>query len=270
MVRPMRTKAFFLLSLLSGCGGAASYPLSIPANPGAATEVERAVAWVDDDGPSELEPAEMLRVNALREVAANADGAGSSAARDHLWTSLRAGQIESARYLTEYEGEPVWHQVTVGIIDLSYADLLERFDPAADWGRNLAEYLGGELAVDEWDEGGRVTLQRERMLLGSPWYAIGSPDLDMEKYEVIAHADDSTRVGWVVMASPNGSVHVDVGYLLFRAVPAEEGGGTLVVFNSVHRIETGIMSFGSGIVGDNIAGTFVAHIERYRRVLGAR
>jgi RNA polymerase sigma factor (sigma-70 family) len=61
-------------------------------------------------------------------------------------------------------GSPTWR---------AFVDFLACFSPAADWGKNLSGYLGGDLVVDDRNADGRPIERRERMVLASP---IGAPD----------------------------------------------------------------------------------------------
>jgi len=162
--------------------------------------------------------------------------------REYLSSKIESRVISKA-FKTTYKGEPAYHEVTAGLIDRPFKVFLENFDPATDWGKNLAGYLGGELVVDGVNEKDRAVLLRERMVLATPWYAVGSPDLDMSKYEKIQYEGGSVKVNWVVKKSENNSVLLDIGYLKFLIYVSENSnnqeGKTLAVFNSIHRINGG-------------------------------
>ena len=162
--------------------------------------------------------------------------------RKYLYLKIES-TIISKTFITTYKGKIAYHEITAGLIDKPFKVFLNNFDPATDWGKNLAGYLGGELVVDEVNENDKAVLLRERMVLDTPWYAVGSPHLDMSKYENIQYDRDSVKVNWVVTKSENNSVFLDMGYLEFlryvseNTINPEEK--TMAVFNSIHRINPG-------------------------------
>ncbi|HDL64155.1 MAG TPA: hypothetical protein ENH12_02055 [Proteobacteria bacterium] len=154
---------------------------------------------------------------------------------------------------------------------------LENFDPAVNWGKNLAGYLGGELAVDEVNEKDQAVLLRERMVLKTPWYAVGSPHLDMSKYEYTQYERDSVKVNWVVAKSENNSVLLDIGYLRFMRYVSENSNHpeerTLAIFNSIHRINGGcIINILPGFLQSmmlliTLKDMFSSYIRKYQKIL---
>ena len=146
----MRARDLLLLFALSGCGGATSHPLSIPPDPGAATEVERAVAWVDADGPSELEPAETLRVNASRAMQ-------TRAAPD---SGVVGGERERGELVVEHlrggpSGGPQGEQLEVGAGAPAAADgAVEVVDLAVEIVELVEEAMNLDRRVSGRGEGG--------------------------------------------------------------------------------------------------------------------
>ena len=137
------------------------------------------------------------------------------------------------------------------------------------WGRELYGYIGGAWVADE-GPAAIPTKVRERMVLTTPWYAVGAPDLDMSKYEVITRSDREVIVHWEVRGSANKSVMLDIGYVAFRAIRAAGRDATLVLFSSLHRIDPGpvgrIMPGGlrAFITEASLRKLFAGHIQRYR------
>ena len=101
-------------------------------------------------------------------------------------------QMEKGAVLTgSFTHEGTVHELTEGFVDMPYDKFLELM-PADKWGVNLAEYRGGEVKITAKDEQGRVTRQRERMVLESPLSKL-LPGVfeanDMTKVESITHGD---------------------------------------------------------------------------------
>ncbi|MCP4444953.1 MAG: hypothetical protein GY811_06350 [Myxococcales bacterium] len=182
------------------------------------------------------------------------------------WRRVRRGSY-SVSYRTKFQGKPVLHQVTAGVIDIPFETFRTNWYIPSEWGHSLADYLGGSLVIDRKDPRGRTLLQRERMVLGTPWYAIGAPDLDMSKYELVDYKANQVQVSWQVSASANRSVLVDVGYLRLCRYVYEGREQTLVLFNSVHRIDPGWLGgLTPGLVEDNLRQAFRDHIANYRKI----
>jgi len=184
--------------------------------------------------------------------------------------------ILSKSFKTTYEGKTSYHEATAGLIDTPFTAFLENFDPATDWGKNLAGYIGGELAVDQVNQKDEAVRLRERMVLSTPWYALGSPHLDMSKYETIKYDKHSVTVNWFVTKSGNRSVFLDVGYLRFAEyvsettkTPSEK---TMAIFNSIHRINAGPVAnilpqfLRSILILQSLRDMFSSYIRKYQTI----
>lgn len=196
--------------------------------------------------------------------------------RENLYSKIESTVISKA-FKTTYKGGVAYHEVTAGLIDSPFQVFLENFDPAVDWGKYLAGYLGGGLVVDEVNEKDQPVLLRERMVLKTPWYAVGSPHLDMSKYEYTQYERDSVKVNWVVAKSENNSVLLDIGYLEFLRYVSENSNNpeekTLAVFNSIHRINGGcIINILPGFMQSmmlliTLKDMFSSYIKKYQKIL---
>lgn len=196
--------------------------------------------------------------------------------RKYLYSKIESTVI-SRSFKTTYKGAVAYHEVTAGLIGRPFQVFLENFDPAVNWGKNLAGYLGGELAVDEVNEKDQAVLLRERMVLKTPWYAVGSPHLDMSKYEYTQYERDSVKVNWVVAKSENNSVLLDIGYLRFMRYVSENSNHpeerTLAIFNSIHRINGGcIINILPGFLQSmmlliTLKDMFSSYIRKYQKIL---
>jgi hypothetical protein len=194
----------------------------------------------------------------------------------YLYSEIESTVISRA-FKTTYKGDVAYHEVTAGLIDRPFQVFLENFEPAVDWGKNLAGYLGGELVVDEVNEKDQAVLLRERMILKTPWYAVGSPHLDMSKYEYTQYERDSVKVNWVVTKSENNSVLLDIGYLQFIRYVSENSNNleerTMAVFNSIHRINGGcIINILPGFIQSmmlliTLKDMFSSYIRKYQKIL---
>jgi len=195
--------------------------------------------------------------------------------REELQSKIQTSVL-SKSFKTTYEGETAYHEVTAGLIDKPFKVFLENFDPARDWGKNLAGYIGGELAVDEVNKKNEAVLGRERMVLSTPWYALGTPDLDMSKYENTQYDKNSVKVNWFVTKSGNSSVFLDVGYLRFAKYVSEDTENdpekTIAIFNSIHRINAGCIAhilpqfMQSMLVLKSLRDMFSSYIRRYQTI----
>ena len=152
-------------------------------------------------------------------------------------------QMEKGAVLTgSFTHEGTVHELTEGFVDMPYDKFLELM-PADKWGVNLAEYRGGEVKITAKDEQGRVTRQRERMVLESPLSKL-LPGVfeanDMTKVESITHGKDRTVVSWEVLDSDNKTTLKDCGELRF----IRDGEKTKIEFESEHRVDTfpGVLS----------------------------
>ncbi len=183
---------------------------------------------------------------------------------DKQWRAVGRSS-HAISYRSQFQGQAVTHQVTAGLLDIPFKAFRSQWYIPSEWGRNLSDYKGGALTIDKKDAQGRTILQRERMVLGTPWYALGAPDLDMSKYELVDYENNRLQVSWIVSASSNNSVLVDVGYLRFCGVGVSGRDQTLVVFNSVHRIDPGWLGgFTPELVEANLRQAFKNHVARYR------
>lgn len=183
---------------------------------------------------------------------------------------LRAleSNIISKSCKTTYNHKIAYQQITVGLIPKPLEHLIT-FEPAINWGKNLAGYVGGDLAVDMVDTNNRPTLLRERMVLTPPWYAIGAKNLDMEKYENIQYGTDNIKINWFVTNSTNNTVFLDVGYLDFKKyLPKTDQ--TMVIFNSIHCINPGTIAnnlpgfFRSALILQSLRDLFSSYIKKYQ------
>lgn len=259
-----------LLIMMSAACAPARYSLNLAPDAAIADATRARARAVDADLP----PADFeQRATALQMLdAAHGEGAGLP---EPLAGRLVEGDLGLA-WETVADGAPAFHELTAGLIDLPFGAFLESFEPAGDWGRKLAGYLGGERSVDQADEQGRATLQRERMIIAMPWYAIGGPDMDMSKHEVIERGPGSATVLWYAAFSENRSVSHDDGYLVFKGVEAGGRERTLVLFDSIHQIDTGwggaLLPRGarSALTLKALRDTFLAHIDSYRAAAGKR
>lgn len=115
---------------------------------------------------------------------------------------------------------------TIGVVNVPLEKFLERI-PTKDWGKNLVDYMGGE--VKPAGPGKQI----ERMVLRMP-----GKDLDMTKVETITDDRDASgklqasRVRWEVLKSDNGTVKQDTGTLKFERY----GDKTLVTWHSAHAL----------------------------------
>ncbi len=239
-----------------------------------AETVRRSMVWVDEDRPVKW----ATDSRAFRAYVFQTSLAGklvefsgehaerSTNVRARQWRQLARG-THSVSYRSRYRGAPVIHQITAGTIDIPLRRLRSNWYIPREWGRNLASYKGGALVVDRVDGLKRATLQRERMVLGTPWYAAGAPDLDMSKYELVEYRPDGLKISWVVSRSANRSVLVDIGFLRFQSIISDGRQQTLVTFDSVHRIDPGWLgALTPGLVEKNLRQAFVDHVSKYRRI----
>ncbi len=181
----------------------------------------------------------------------------------------------------EAEAKLLAVEISLGLIDLPYADFIQRLPPA-DWGINLAQHLGGKLKViaEETymvgaEERKRPIQQVERMVL-SPFPVKVDCDLsnqDMTKTEVITYEEDSAKVYWRVYNSVNESTDTDVGSVEFRSFE----GKTLVTFHSAHRLRFPKLPFQKEgtfiplvLTRKLLNGFFLGHIRHYQDLVGAQ
>lgn len=265
--------------LLGACAGATHYPIDVPVNPEVQGGVVALARSVDHDTPKLPLDGEGLRASALiAEFVAPLPAAVTVSRAKELQTQreqlaaavLERGQVIAVAFVTSHGGKEAFHEVAVGTIALPFETFVRRFRPAERWGRELAGWIGGAWQVDVKDAGGRPEQARERMVLQTPWYTIGAPDLDMSKYEVTSRRPGEVVVHWQVTRSANGSVHLDIGYVAFRRRKTAGKEATLVIFSSIHRIDPGFMGglmpdrMRQGITKAALRDLFAGHIARYR------
>jgi hypothetical protein len=116
-----------------------------------------------------------------------------------------------------YEGEAVLFQMD-RVLNAPYDDLTARVDIASAI-RIMNDYIGGKSQIVSRDKQGRVLRQAERNLyLPQPnWIAFsGGAFIDVCKLEVIRYTDDSQRIAWRTVFSPNDSAVYDDGTVTFE------------------------------------------------------
>jgi hypothetical protein len=152
---------------------------------------------------------------------------------------------------------------TMGVVNVPLEQFLARI-PTKDWGKNLVDWMGGEVRSDG---PGR---QVERMVLRMP-----GKDLDMTKIETLTDDRDAagtltaSRVRWEVLHSENGTVKSDVGTLKFERY----GDRTLVTWHSAHALDkfpvlTAVMpkKLSDAATGFVLSDYFTRAIEHYREL----
>lgn len=274
------------MAVLAGAAACATpaYRLNIERREDLGEAVRSAVRAVERDLPPNLDDEAQLEALALLQAVAAPEVPPLETARRQALAQKRGvlenrlrSEVVAVAWESTADGRSALHELTAGPVELPFDELVRRFPPAAEWGRSLYRYLGGELAVDAADAGGRPTLQRERMVIRPPWYAVGAPDLDMSKYEAVSYSDNEIRIDWTVTKSENGSVVRDDGYVAFRRFspvvkPASPQGAqmTLVVFNSIHEVDPGWLGrlawhgLRTSIGLRSLRDLFAGHVESYR------
>ena len=267
-----------LVSYLPGCAAVGPLPVNIEPQDGAHAEIVATALLADNDYPKEFLSDEdefedyvfqtqvtfMKPLNLSKEQMARYQEIAKE-----VHTSLQEGVVSIA-YETSHEDKLAYHQVTAGLINLSYEEFLTKFSPAEDWAPNTATYRGGTRAVDEVDALNRPLVFRERMYIGIPWYATGAPDLDITKHEAAVYTEASSHINWIVRESANESVFLDIGYVRFSKYSEAQ---TLVVFNSIHRVDAGWLcralptSMESMLTRFVLRDVFSASIEAYQDLL---
>ncbi len=142
--------------------------------------------------------------------------------------------------------------------------------PAADWGIELAHYLGGEVIVYETDDQNRAVKQLERMSLSPFPCDVDVPltNMDMTKVEVIVYEPERAIVYWRVMYSDNDSTESDVGSIEF--VKYDES-STLATFHSAHRLNMpGGLHIPNNVVELVLKSFFLEHIQHYATLVQNR
>lgn len=245
------------------------YKVNIQKNLDIQNEVIQSAKIVDDDFQTDLTNNTNLEIRALQlkftDYPNNDLKDKISEIQKKLLKKLQK-EIISYSFTTKIENKVALHEITVGLLNVPFNDFQKRFNPAKDWGKYLYKYAGGEVLTDLYDENNKEIFQRERMLLGAPWYAVGVPLLDMSKYEIIEYENNKVSVKWKVSFSENNSVFLDIGYVKFQKYKNK----TIVIFNSIHIIDQGW--FGNAlpefiktpIALQTLSDMFKGHIENYK------
>ncbi|MBU1240013.1 hypothetical protein KKF84_16405 [Myxococcota bacterium] len=270
----MKQLLFLLIVTTLGPGcGRKNFPLNLRAIPFVPGEVAHRAASVDYDFPggayngSDLYYRQVILQGTLGKNLSPAERRRVVTVRKRLKAQLARGDVAWA-YPTTFEGKPALHEFAAGILPLSLDAFAKKMTPAKDWGRLLRNYRGGSFTVDRRDDAGRIIFARERMVLATPWYAIGSPLLDMSKYEETVYGKTRVIVYWEVKKSANASVMLDIGYVRFSACGSRK---TCVFFNSIHRVDPG---WGARLMPGRVVqwlsqkvlrDLFSGHIRNYRR-----
>lgn len=249
------------------------YKINIPKNLNIQNEVIQSAKIVDEDFQTDLDNKTNLEIRALQlkftdssNIELNNDLKDKITKIQKKLLQKLPKEIISYSFTTKIEDKVALHEITVGLLNVPFNDFQKRFNPAKDWGKYLYKYAGGEVLTDLYDENNKEVLQRERMLLGAPWYAVGVPLLDMSKYEIIEYTTNNVSIKWKVSFSENNSVFLDIGYVKFQKYQNK----TIVIFNSIHRIDQGW--FGNAlpefiktpIALQTLSDMFKGHIENYK------
>lgn len=249
------------------------YKVNIQKNLDIQNEVIQSAKIVDDDFQTDLTNNTNLEIRALQlkftdypNIELNNDLKDKITKIQKKLLKKLQKEIISYSFATKIENKVALHEITVGLLNVPFNDFQKRFNPAKDWGKYLYKYAGGEVLTDLYDENHKEVLQRERMLLGAPWYAVGVPLLDMSKYEIIEYENNKVSVKWKVSFSENNSVFLDIGYVKFQKYQNK----TIVIFNSIHIIDQGW--FGNAlpefiktpIALQTLSDMFKGHIENYK------
>lgn len=246
------------------------YKVNIQKNLDIQNEVIQSAKIVDEDIQTDLTNKNNLEIRALQlkftDYPTNIELNDKISEIQKKLLKKLSKEIISYSFTTKIEDKVALHEITVGLLNVPFNDFQKRFNPAKDWGKYLYKYAGGEVLTDLYDENHKEVLQRERMLLGAPWYALGVPLLDMSKYEIIEYENNKVSVKWKVSFSENNSVFLDIGYVKFQKYQNK----TIVIFNSIHRIDQGW--FGNAlpefikipIALQTLSDMFKGHIENYK------
>lgn len=221
--------------------------------------IDRAVG-LDTAGPKPitLGPVDERAFAAMEAKVAQLDRPASLDAKTRA--RLDRGEIVTASHP---RADGTVEEKTLGVVDVPLEQFLQKV-PTKDWGKNLADYQGGEVKAAG---PGR---QLERMVLRMP-----GKDLDMTKVESLKEDRDAsgtlqgTRVLWEVLKSDNGTVKQDTGTLKFERY----GDKTLVTWHSAHALEkfpaaTALLPKGVAdkAVGFVLSDYFSRAIEHYREL----
>lgn len=252
------------------------YKVNIPPNEGIKNQVLKEVELIENNYPIELNDKINLEILSLQLRFTDINNINlDSISKDEI-KSIQKNLVEKLHnkilaysFETKIENVEALHEITVGLLNTPFNEFQKNFNPAKDWGIFLYKYVGGEVITDVYNENHKETLQRERMVLGSPWYALGVPLLDMSKYEVIEYNTDKVKINWKVTFSENKSVFLDIGYVKFQKYRDK----TLVIFNSVHNIDQGW--FGNSLPNfikktialKTLSDMFKGHIDSYIKII---
>ncbi|MGV4984400.1 DUF362 domain-containing protein [Streptomyces sp. NRAIS4] len=120
-------------------------------------------------------------------------------------------------------------------VNAPYAEFVRRVDISRSISY-MTDYLGGRVHVVSRDAQGRPTRQIERNLyLAQPNYMAfyGGPPIDVCKLESITYEEQSQRIAWRTVHSPNGSADYDDGSVALFA--ADGGARTRIVIRVRQR-----------------------------------
>lgn len=252
------------------------YKVNIPPNEGIKNQVLKDVELAENNCPLELNNNVNLEILALQLKFTAINKLNLASISNNKIKPIQKDLVEKLHdkilaysFETKIENFEALHEITLGLLNISFNEFQKNFNPSKDWGRFLYQYEGGEVITDVYNENHKETLQRERMVLGSPWYALGVPLLDMSKYEVIEYNLDQVKINWKVTFSENKSVFLDIGYVKFQKYRDK----TLVIFNSVHNIDQGW--FGNSLPNfikkpialKTLSDMFKGHIDSYIKII---
>ena len=273
-----RKSIFFVLIILNivqACSSTSKYNIKIERNLKIGERIKKNASQVYSNFPSDLQVNNHnLETYMFQNYVQNTNIFNVEPINfENIYSEIILKGPISYSFFSKYEDRKVMHEVSAGFIEIPYSKFVEMFDPEKNWGKYLSKYLGGELVVDKVNKNNKSILQRERMVLGMPWYTIGTPNLDMEKYEWIEYEKNSTQIYWEVINSENKSVFLDIGYLRFQSKIIGDKEYTMVIFNSMHRINEGWFSaIMPSLLTDSISlkslrDVFCAHITSYKKII---
>lgn len=194
--------------------------------------------------------------------------------RNELLVGWAVSEIAFVKEELDKSGKKMAVEYTTKLIDnVSFNDFMQVFI-VSSWGKNLDNWLGGNVDIKEHDESERVVKQVERMILSTVPLGLdfGKFDLDMTKVEVIKYEKNRVIVYWRVMYSDNSSVDADIGSLRFEKY--NDSDSVLVTFNSAHllRVPEKILVFGgkrikNKLITGTLKSTFKRCIEHYEEIV---
>jgi hypothetical protein len=268
-----------LFSILFSCS-AKKYPINIPQKSSLLMDIIPLARSVNLDFPADYDVSSHAKTLYYRQAVLQGGLSLNLSKKEKIKYEKERKYVEktvlkkniSIVYETKYKGKRALHEITAGVINMPFKKFLAGFDPASKWGKSLAKYKGGQLKIDRFI-GENPQFLRERMVLGTPWYAIGAPDMDMSKYEAVEYTKDSVTVYWQVKYSENRSVFLDIGYVKFKKYMVGGQEKSMVLFNSIHRVDAG---WGAALMPGflvtwlskkTLGNLFSDHIDNYRDLL---